>query len=61
MFNRNSDDNMNETAGRLRHNVYNLPLTSMVMAGLLGAGAVALMSACKVFSHRKGSTQAYYR
>jgi hypothetical protein len=61
MFGNNSDDSINETAERLRHNVYNLPITSMVMAGLLGAGAVALMSVCKVFSHRKGSAQAHYR
>ena len=44
MMNKGSD-----AASRIQENVKNLPFTSMAMAGLLGAGTVALLSVLKPF------------
>jgi hypothetical protein len=40
-------DNASDTAQRIQQNVSNLPLTSMALAGLVGAGAVALFASFK--------------
>jgi hypothetical protein len=39
-----NDDTLNENAQRVQQNVRNLPITSIALAGVLGAGAVALLS-----------------
>ena len=39
-------------AATIKNNIHHLPLTSMALAGLAGAGAIALLNALH-FSHRK--------
>ena len=34
----------NQTAQRVQQNVHNLPVTSLLVAGLAGAGAMAILS-----------------
>ena len=40
-------DNATDAAERINQNVRNLPLTSVALAGLLGAGVLALVSSLK--------------
>ena len=37
-------DEAEDTTRRIQSNVHNLPITSVMLAGLLGAGLVALIS-----------------
>jgi len=34
----------NQTAQRVQQNVHNLPITSLIVAGLAGAGVLAIMT-----------------
>lgn len=40
---RKSRNNATETANRVQENISNLPITSMALAGVLGAGVMAAL------------------
>jgi hypothetical protein len=42
-----SMENVADTASRVQQNVRNLPIASMAVAGLVGAGAMALLASFK--------------
>jgi hypothetical protein len=44
MRNKSYTDRATDTAERLHQNVKNMPMTSIALAGLVGAGAMALIS-----------------
>ena len=46
-------NNAADTAERVQQNVRNLPIASMALAGLVGAGAMALIASCKSFQRNK--------
>ena len=41
------EDEMGKTARRVKHNIHSLPVTSVALAGLLGAGVMALLGSIK--------------
>lgn len=44
-------NNATETAERVQQNVRNLPLASLMLAGLVGASAMALVTVCCKLLH----------